>query len=64
VNVTVLGLNDFHGNLLPTSFTLSDRTTRIQAGGVEAIGGLLDTVRKENPNTVLVVAATSSGRAR
>ena len=41
-DVTVIGVNDFHGNLLPTSFRVPDpadrtKTLTVQAGGVEAI---------------------------
>ncbi|MEF2277787.1 bifunctional metallophosphatase/5'-nucleotidase [Deinococcus sp. YIM 134068] len=62
VDVTVLGLNDFHGNLLPTGFAAikvpdpADPTRQINlpSGGVEAIGGLLNDLRAQNPNTLLV----------
>ncbi|MBB5234320.1 5'-nucleotidase [Deinococcus budaensis] len=61
VNVTVLGLNDFHGNLEPTPFSGvqvpnpgGTGTVGLTAGGVEAIGGELAAVRKENPNTIFV----------
>lgn len=57
VKVTVLGLNDFHGNLDPTSFKgIVDPVTALplSAGGIEAIGGQLAEVRKENVNTVFV----------
>ncbi|WP_309570178.1 bifunctional metallophosphatase/5'-nucleotidase [Deinococcus sp.] len=53
VNVTVLGLNDFHGNLAPTSFTKADGT-KISAGGIEAIAAEVRDARKANPNTVFV----------
>ncbi|WP_254605534.1 bifunctional UDP-sugar hydrolase/5'-nucleotidase [Deinococcus sp. JMULE3] len=52
-NVTILGLNDFHGNLTPTSFTTSDGT-KIGAGGIEAIAAEVNDARKANPNTILV----------
>ncbi|WP_027461339.1 bifunctional metallophosphatase/5'-nucleotidase [Deinococcus murrayi] len=66
VNVTVVGVNDFHGNLLPTSFTIPDpndrtKTQRIQAGGIEAIGGILGEIRKTNPNTVFVGVGDMTG---
>ncbi|GHF48846.1 5'-nucleotidase [Deinococcus metalli] len=54
VNVTVLGLNDFHGNLAPTAFTKAGATTSIKAGGIEAISAELNDARKSNPNTIFV----------
>lgn len=65
-NVTVIGVNDFHGNLLPTSFRVPDpsdrtKTVTVQAGGIDTIGGILDTARKENPNTVFVGVGDMTG---
>ena len=62
VHVTVLGLNDFHGNLEPTGFSQvkvpdpkdPSKQVSLQAGGLETIGGYLAQVRAENPNTVFV----------
>ncbi|WP_027480487.1 bifunctional metallophosphatase/5'-nucleotidase [Deinococcus pimensis] len=54
VDVTVLGLNDYHGNLEATAFTPAGTTTAIKAGGVEAIGGELADVRATNKNTIFV----------
>ena len=62
VNLTVLGLNDFHGNLLPTGFAgvkLPDpkdatKTVNLSTGGAEIIGGYVDGVRASNPNTIFV----------
>ncbi|THF71310.1 bifunctional metallophosphatase/5'-nucleotidase [Deinococcus sp. Arct2-2] len=54
VDITVLGLNDFHGNLQPTSFTKAGEKTAISAGGVEAIAAEVNDARKANPNTILV----------
>ncbi|MVN85492.1 bifunctional metallophosphatase/5'-nucleotidase [Deinococcus sp. HMF7620] len=54
VNVTVLGLNDFHGNLEPTGFTPVGAEKPISAGGTEAIGAELAAARKANANTVFV----------
>ncbi|MFB9993016.1 bifunctional metallophosphatase/5'-nucleotidase [Deinococcus oregonensis] len=54
VDITVLGLNDFHGNLQPTSFTRAGEKTAISAGGVEAIAAEVNDARKANPNTILV----------
>lgn len=64
VNVTVLGLNDFHGNLVPTGFsgvkvpapTAANpaATANLSAGGAEIIGGYVNSVRSANPDTLLV----------
>ncbi|GMA15457.1 bifunctional metallophosphatase/5'-nucleotidase (plasmid) [Deinococcus metallilatus] len=61
VNVTVMAVNDFHGGLEPSSFAGvqvpnadGTGTTGLTAGGIEAIGGELADVRKQNPNTVFV----------
>ena len=64
VNVTVLGLNDFHGNLVPTGFagikvpapTAANpaATANLPAGGAEIIGGYVSSVRSANPDTLLV----------
>jgi len=64
VDVVVLGLNDFHGNLLPTGFagikvpapTAANpaATANLTAGGAEIIGGYVAAARAANPNTVLV----------
>ena len=65
-DVTILGVNDFHGNLLPTSFRIPDpadrtKTVTVQAGGIESIGGVLAQVRRENPNTVFVGVGDMTG---
>ncbi|PYE56619.1 bifunctional metallophosphatase/5'-nucleotidase [Deinococcus yavapaiensis] len=54
VDVTVLGLNDFHGNLEPTTFTPIGAAAAIKAGGIEAIGGELADARAANKNTIFV----------
>lgn len=64
--VTVIGVNDFHGNLLQTDFRVPDpndrtKTVIVKAGGIEAIGGVLGEVRKENPNTVFVGVGDMTG---
>ena len=65
-DVTVIGVNDFHGNLLPTSFRVPDpadrtKTLTVQAGGVEAIGGVLDEARRANPHTIFVGVGDLTG---
>lgn len=65
-DVTIVGVNDFHGNLLPTSFRIPDpqdrtKTKTIKAGGIEYIGGILGKVRAENPHTVFVGVGDMTG---
>ncbi|GGK14499.1 multifunctional 2',3'-cyclic-nucleotide 2'-phosphodiesterase/5'-nucleotidase/3'-nucleotidase [Deinococcus malanensis] len=65
-DVTVIGVNDLHGNLLPTSFRVPDpadrtKTLTVQAGGVEAIGTVLARARAANPNTVFVGVGDMTG---
>lgn len=68
-DVTVLGLNDFHGNLEPTGFAgikLPDpkdatKTVNLPTGGVEIIGGYVNQTRTANPNTVFVGAGDLIG---
>ncbi|WP_420595781.1 bifunctional metallophosphatase/5'-nucleotidase [Deinococcus sp.] len=54
VDITVLGLNDFHGNLEPTAFTKVGETAPIKAGGVAAIAAEVNAAKQVNANTVLV----------
>ncbi|MGY2894078.1 bifunctional metallophosphatase/5'-nucleotidase [Deinococcus sp. UYEF24] len=63
-DVVVLGLNDFHGNLVPTGFsgikvpapTAANpaATANLTAGGAEIIGGYVASARSANANTILV----------
>ncbi len=67
--VTVIGLNDFHGNLEATTFAgvmIPDpndptKQVRLTTGGVEVIGGYLDTERAKNPNLAFVGAGDLIG---
>ncbi|TSA86482.1 bifunctional metallophosphatase/5'-nucleotidase [Deinococcus detaillensis] len=54
VSITILGLNDFHGNLEPTSFTKVGDTAAIKAGGVAALASEVNDAKLKNPNTILV----------
>lgn len=68
-DVTLIGLNDFHGNLEPTSFAgvmipdLKDPTkqVRLTTGGIEVIGGYLDAERAKNKGLVFVGAGDLIG---
>jgi 5'-nucleotidase len=59
VKVSLLAINDFHGNLLPSGFRVPDpadrtKTLTLQAGGVEAIATAVKEVKSKNPNTIVV----------
>lgn len=60
VDVQVLALNDFHGNLLPPSGS-SGRVGAIDAGGVEYLATHVNNLRALNPNTVVVSAGDMVG---
>jgi 5'-nucleotidase len=60
VNVQLLALNDFHGNLLPPSGS-SGRVGTIDAGGVEYLATHINNLRALNPNTVVVSAGDMIG---
>ncbi|MFC4452182.1 bifunctional metallophosphatase/5'-nucleotidase [Deinococcus sonorensis] len=68
-DVTVLGLNDFHGNLEPTGFAGkkipdpkdSTKTINLPTGGAAIIGGYVDSVRAKNANTLFVGAGDLIG---
>lgn len=69
VNVTIIGLNDFHGNLESSRFKdiqVDDpknpgKTKALQAGGIEVLGGYLNAQRKLNRNLVFVGAGDLIG---
>lgn len=66
VKVTVLALNDFHGNLEPTAFNAIQvprqddptKTTGLLTGGVEVIGGYLGQEKAKTPIRSLWAGAT------
>jgi 5'-nucleotidase len=60
VNVQILALNDFHGNLVPPSGS-SGRIGTINAGGVEYLATHINQLRATNPNTVVVSAGDMIG---
>jgi 5'-nucleotidase len=60
VNVQILAVNDFHGNLEPPSGS-SGRIGTIDAGGVEFLATHIAQLRKTNPNTVVVSAGDMVG---
>ncbi|MEO8356879.1 MAG: bifunctional metallophosphatase/5'-nucleotidase [Chloroflexota bacterium] len=60
VDVQILALNDFHGNLLPPSGS-SGRVGTVDAGGVEYLATHISNLRALNPNTVVVSAGDMIG---
>lgn len=60
VEVQILALNDFHGNLLPPAGS-GGRVGTIDAGGVEYLATHIDNLRALNPNTVVVSAGDMIG---
>jgi len=60
VDVQILAVNDFHGNLLPPSGS-SGRIGAINAGGAEYLATHISNLRATNPNTVVVSAGDMIG---
>jgi 5'-nucleotidase len=60
VDVQILALNDFHGNLQPPSGS-SGRIGTVPAGGVEYLATHVNNLRALNPNTVVVSAGDLIG---
>jgi 5'-nucleotidase len=60
VNVQLLALNDFHGNLMPPTGS-SGRVGTIDAGGVEYLATHIRQLEAQNPNTVVVAAGDLIG---
>lgn len=60
VDVQVLAVNDFHGNLEPPAGS-SGRIGTVNAGGVEYLATHINTLRATNPNTVVVSAGDMIG---
>lgn len=59
-NVQVLAVNDFHGQLMPPG-TIGTPTGNVQAGGVEYLSTWINTLRAQNPRTVVVSAGDMIG---
>lgn len=60
VEVQILALNDFHGNLQPPAGS-AGRIGTVNAGGVEYLATHINTLRAMNPNTVFVSAGDMIG---
>ena len=60
IDVQILAVNDFHGNLEPPAGS-SGRIGTINAGGAEYLATHINTLRALNPNTVVVSAGDMIG---
>ena len=60
VDVQILAVNDFHGNLTPPTGS-SGRVGATDAGGVEFLATHIAALRTENPNTAVVSAGDMIG---
>ncbi len=60
VDVQILSINDFHGNLTPPSGS-SGRVGSINAGGAEYLATHINALRALNPNSVVVSAGDMIG---
>jgi 5'-nucleotidase len=61
VNVQILALNDFHGNLEPVSGSGGRVGPTLTAGGAEYLATHINNLRALNPNTVVVSAGDLIG---
>jgi len=60
VKVQILAINDFHGHLKPPTGS-SGEISAVPAGGAEYLATHINTLRKANPNTVVVAAGDLIG---
>jgi 5'-nucleotidase len=65
IEINLVALNDFHGNLDPSKFTFTPpgaaSPVTMQAGGVGALSGALAAWRREDPKLVFVAAGDLVG---
>ncbi|MBK9713171.1 MAG: bifunctional metallophosphatase/5'-nucleotidase [Kouleothrix sp.] len=64
VNVQLLAVNDFHGNLEPpagSSGRIATPSGNVDAGGAEYLASHIRTLKAQNPNTVVVSAGDLIG---
>ncbi|MDD2047892.1 bifunctional metallophosphatase/5'-nucleotidase [Pseudomonas putida] len=64
VRINIAAINDLHGNLHPTPLTYKDaegKTHRLDAGGIATLGGMLDELRTQDPNLLVVGAGDLIG---
>ena len=65
LEINLVALNDFHGNLEPSKYTYTPpgatQPRTIQAGGIDVLKGALDTFRNEDPDLLFVAAGDLVG---
>jgi len=65
LEINLVALNDFHGNLEPSKYTYTPpgatQPRTIQAGGIDVLKGALDTFRKDDPDLLFVAAGDLVG---
>ncbi|MGJ7915832.1 bifunctional metallophosphatase/5'-nucleotidase [Massilia sp. LXY-6] len=65
IELNLVAINDFHGNLEPSKYTWapagSDKKETIQAGGIDVLKGALDAFRKEDKDLLFVAAGDLVG---
>jgi 5'-nucleotidase len=65
IEINLVALNDFHGNLEPSKYSYapagSDKKQTIQAGGIDVLKGALDSFRKEDKDLLFVAAGDLIG---
>ncbi len=61
VDVQLLSINDFHGNLAPPGTITLPGGVRTPAGGAEYLATHINQLRAKNPNTLLVSAGDNIG---
>jgi 5'-nucleotidase len=65
IEINLVALNDFHGNLEPSKYSYappgSDKKQTIQAGGIDVLKGALDAFRKEDKDLLFVAAGDLVG---
>jgi 5'-nucleotidase len=62
VNVKIIGLNDFHGNLQsPGNFRGSAASANVPAGGADVLAAYVAQLKAQNPNNAVVAAGDLIG---
>ncbi len=64
VQLNLIGLNDFHGNLEPSKYSFKDadgKSQTVQAGGIEALSGTMRALRREDKDLLFVGAGDLVG---
>lgn len=65
LEINLVAINDFHGNLEPSNYNYkpagAEKAEKIQAGGIPTLGGALDAWRKEDKDLLFVAAGDLVG---